>query len=272
MSFCFTTSAYSFTLSSPPRESKQQGEIFYGPLAEYLSQQLGTPVKYKHPGNWLKYQRSIKRNEYDIIFDGPHLASWRIKHHNHSPTMKLAGQLVFYFVTRNEYASIQTPKDLAAKKVCVLPPPNLNSLILLQRLNGPASDPVIKSIKGGLRKVIDGLFDEKCIAAVIPSGFFKNKLTQAERDQLRIIFKSNPLSNQVITVSDRFSPEQITKISRALQTERGMEMINKFGKRFGKHFEVASKSDYEGASDLLEGVIIGWEGKNKRDFLKDLFE
>lgn len=270
LAISFASPANCYVLTSPPRESKEAGKEFYGPLADYLTKVLGTKITYKHPGSWLRYQRSIKRNEYDIVFDGPHLASWRIKHHDHTPMMKLTGKLIFYFVTKTEHSHIQKPKDFAAKKICVLPPPNLNSLILLSELNGPARDPVIKSIKGGLRKVITGLFDDKCVGAVIPAGFYKNKLTQQERDQLRIIYQSKPLSNQVITASARFSSQQINIMMEALKQQQGTDVINKFGKRFGKKFEPADKISYEGASHLLEGVVIGWEGKNKRNFLKDL--
>jgi len=36
-------------LTSPPRESKEMGVQQYGPLAAYLSEQLGEKVSYVHP-------------------------------------------------------------------------------------------------------------------------------------------------------------------------------------------------------------------------------
>jgi len=261
---CINLPAYSLTFSSPPRETKQAGNKFYQPLAKYLSMVLGEEVTYKHPSSWLYYQRSIKRDEYDIVFDGPHLASWRMKHYDHKPVMMLPGSLVFYFIARNDNSYVNNTKDLAAKKVCVLPPPNLNALVLLEVLEGPAREPIIKGIKGGLKAVVKNLISEKCVGAVVPAGFYNKKLSDVQRSQLKIIHKSAPLPNQIITLSKRVSLIQVQQIINALSTEDGLKIINGFGKRFGGGFIPAVGEKYIGASHLLEGSILGWQGKKNK--------
>ena len=62
-------------LTVPPREDFDKGYIQYGPLAEYLSDVIGEKVTYKHPKGWLYYQRDMRANKYDIVFDGPHFMS-----------------------------------------------------------------------------------------------------------------------------------------------------------------------------------------------------
>lgn len=62
-------------LTAPPREKASVGETLYGPLAQHLSSLLGEPVVYKHPNNWLEYQRDVRKDVYDIVFDGPHFVS-----------------------------------------------------------------------------------------------------------------------------------------------------------------------------------------------------
>lgn len=259
---CINLPAHSLTFSSPPRESKAVGDELYQPLAQYLSMVLGEEVSYEHPTNWLHYQRSIKRDEFDIVFDGPHLASWRIKHHGHTPIMMLPGNLVFYFITRNENTNVNQLLDLAVKKVCVLPPPNLNALILLEILDGPAREPVVKGIKGGLKNVIKSLMADECEGAVVPAGFYNKKLPEKQQNQLRIIHQSAPLPNQVITVSKRLSSQQVQQIRKAFSTDEGLRIINKFGKRFGGDFIPAEAKAYDGPSRLLENSILGWQGKS----------
>jgi len=261
---CINLPAYSLTFSSPPRETKQAGNKFYQPLAKYLSKVLGEDVTYKYPSSWLYYQRSIKRDEYDIVFDGPHLASWRMKHYDHKPVMMLPGNLVFYFIAKSDNNYVNNTKDLAAKKVCVLPPPNLNALVLLEALEGPAREPIIKGIKGGLKAVVKSLISEKCVGAVVPAGFYNKKLSDEHRSQLKIIDKSAPLPNQLITVSKRVTLIQVQQIINALSTETGLKIINGFGKRFGGGFIPAEGEKYIGASHLLEGSILGWQGKKNK--------
>ena len=258
---CINLPAYSLTFSSPPRESKAAGNKFYQPLAKYLTMVLGEEVSYTYPSNWLYYQRSIKRNEYDIVFDGPHLASWRMKYYDHKPVMMLPGTLGFYFIAKSDDNYVNNTKDLAAKKVCVLPPPNLNALVLLEVLDGPAREPIIKGVKGGLKAVVNSLVAEKCVGAVVPAGFYNKKLSEKQRSQLKIIYKTVPLPNQVITVSNRLSSSQVQQVINALSTEEGLKIINAFGSRFGSAFIPAVAEKYIGASRLLEGSILGWQGK-----------
>ena len=261
--------AYSLVLTSPPRETPEAGAKAYGPLADYLTNLLGEKVVYKHPENWLRYQRSIKRDEFDIVFDGPHLASWRVKHHGHTPLMMLTGSLVFFYIAKKDNNQINGPKDFAAQKICVMPPPNLTSLVMLSHLDGPATEPVIKSIKGGFKNVAKGLLDDKCVGAVVPAGFYKKKMSDEERNQLKVVYKSTPLSNQVLTASNRISADNIQKIIASLSSGEGLEIINKFANRFGgKKFIPAEKEKYIEANDLLEGKIIGWRGTSKSSISK----
>ena len=87
--------AQDLILTAPPREKPEVGAAEYGPLANYLSKLLGKKVKYVHPGNWLNYQREMRADHYDIIFDGPHFASWRIAHLGHDALVRLPGTLEF---------------------------------------------------------------------------------------------------------------------------------------------------------------------------------
>ncbi|MEJ2398266.1 MAG: PhnD/SsuA/transferrin family substrate-binding protein [Gammaproteobacteria bacterium] len=78
--FSSLASAQDLILTAPPREKPAAGQKQYGPLAAYLTKLFGHKVKYVFPGNWLKYQRDMRNDKYDIIFDGPHFISWRILH------------------------------------------------------------------------------------------------------------------------------------------------------------------------------------------------
>lgn len=255
-------SAQDLILSAAPRETVKQGHELYSPLADHLGKLLGVNVKYTHAKHWLRYQSDIKNRKYDFVFDGPHLASWRIKHLKHKPLVKLPGTLGFYMLAMADNKKINTPEDLVYKRVCAIPPPNLTSVILLQRLNDPVREPIIQSIKGGMGKIVDALIDGKCEGAVIRSNYYKKKLTDEQRAKIKIIYTSPEFPNQVLTVSDRVSEEDQKKIIVSLTTGEGVKTLTPIVKRFGgkdvKGFIAVDPSEYNGYFSFLEGVVLGW--------------
>ena len=261
-SFSTNALAQELILSAAPRETVTQGHKLYGPLADHLGQLLGTEVKYTHAKHWLRYQSDIKKRKYDFVFDGPHLASWRIKHLKHKPLVKLPGTLGFYMLALSDNKKINRPEDLVYKKVCAIPPPNLTSVILLQRLNDPVREPIIVSIKGGMRKIFNALLDRKCDGAVIRNTLYNKNLTDEERAKVKIIYTSPEFPNQVLTVSDRVSVEDQNKIIESLTAGDGMKVMLPIARRFGgKNVEAFFKvpqSEYDGYFSFLEGVVLGW--------------
>lgn len=249
-------------LTAPPRESAEQGQKLYGPLATHLSKLLGEEVVYQHPRDWLRYQRDIRRDVFDIIFDGPHFASWRILHLSHTPLVKLPGRLDFYFIAPKSSENIREPNDLVLKKVCAIPPPNLTSLVLLNVLNSPIREPLIKSVKGGMKAVFRDLNENKCVAAVVRQDFFNKRLSAEQRASFKVIYTSEKIPNQVITASNRVNKIDQDKIINYLtQTEvktAAEGILRRFSGKKVKAFIPANKSDYKGQNEFLEGVILGW--------------
>ncbi len=249
-------------LTAPPRESVQAGKKIYQPVAKYLSQLLNRKVSYKHPGNWFNYQNKMRKDKYDIIFDGPHFASWRIAHLKHEALIKLPGELQFIVVANADNTELHSGKDMIGKRFCGISPPNLSSLSFLATFTNPMTQPKIKGIKGGMAQVFKAFEEKKCIAAVLRKEFYEKKLTHARRDKLKIIFKSSKMTNQVISVSSRLSQKEKNKIANALLKGDGAKSLNGIVKRFSgkakKTFIRTNNAEYRGYNKHLEGVIFGW--------------
>ncbi|MDH5182057.1 MAG: phosphate/phosphite/phosphonate ABC transporter substrate-binding protein [Gammaproteobacteria bacterium] len=255
-------SAAGLILTAPPRETKEAGETLYGPLARHFTELLGVDVSYQHPGNWLNYQRNMRDDKYDIVFDGPHFISWRMVHLKHDVLVKLPGTLEFYVVAQKSDNSLESLDQLVGKKICGISPPNLSTLTVLDRFRNPVRQPVLKGINGGMHKVFQAFKDGKCEAAVLRSGHYKKKITQQERDSVKILFHSAPLPNQAISVSSRVSDSLKKQIIRSLTLGKGVKESSAIVKRFGgkqtTSFIAASRQEYTGHNTLLEGVIFGW--------------
>ena len=249
-------------LTSPPRESATTGLKQYGPLADYLSNILGQKVRYEHPRSWLHYQRDMRADKFDIVFDGPHFISWRQARYQHTPVARLPGQLGFYVVVRNDDDKIQQLSDLVNKKMCAIAPPNLSSITILARMNDPFRNPQLVTLKGGMSGVYQGLKQGKCRSAILRDQFYDNKLDKEEQSRLRIIYKTQPVSNQGISVSSRVSEQDIQKIREALtQVNDGVKpILQRFAQKADKMLP-ASAGDYAEQYKLLAGIISGWEVK-----------
>jgi ABC-type phosphate/phosphonate transport system substrate-binding protein len=255
--------AQDLIFTAPPREKPAAGKALYQPLADHLSKLLGKKVIYVHPGNWLNYQRDMRDDKYDIVFDGPHFASWRMAHLGHSVVARLPGKLEFMLVTLKDDAEINSTNDLIAKKFCGITPPNLSTLSILAAYPNPVRQPVIQGIQGGgMPAVFKAFAKGECRAAVVRNTFYKKKLPETERARLKIIYNSKPLPNQSITLSQRLNSTDARRIRESLTHGDGVTyshaIVQRFGGKKAKSFITADAQEFTGINTLLEGVIFGW--------------
>lgn len=245
--------------AAPPRESAEKASKLYGPLAEKLSNILGERVVYEQPTGWFDYARNMRDGKYDIIFDGPHFAAWRVKNLKHIPVATLPGHLNFMLVTRKTDASIKSIRDLTGKKICGLLSPNLGTNLIFNTFKNPVLQPIIYEVKGGMKQVYNSFKDRKCDAAILrDAAYFR--LPKKERAHLNILVKTRPMPNQTMTISTRLK-ENAGKIAQFMVSHDGAiaadNILSRYSKK-KKYFEKTSAKEYFGIEDLLEGVVFGW--------------
>ena len=259
--FCQSVVAEDIIFSAPPRETLHQANTLYKPLAKVFSEILGRPVRYIYPDNWLTYQRSMRKDQYDIVFDGPQFSSWRIKHLKHKLLVKLSGTIGFVTLVHKQNTTITKMEDLIGKKICAISPPNLTALTTLEYYKNPMQQPILHGVRGGMKKVLSLFYKGVCDAAVIRSSYYEKKLSSDIRNKVKIIYRSVPLPNQAFTVSNKLSAADIKKLSREIEFGKIKELIYPIAKRFGgkdSEFLSAKTSEYRNQRLLLEGVILGW--------------
>lgn len=246
--------------TAPPRETPEAGATLYGPLVDHLSELLGRPVVYRHPGNWLNYARDIRAGAYDVVFDGPHFTSWRTVHLGHRVLAKLPGNLVFHVVLPAD-SDIRGLEDLVGKEFCGIAPPNLGTMTVISMFPNPVRQPVIKPIRGGFDKVYEAVAAGKCAAGVLRTQFYDKKLTAEQRAGLRILTTSKALPGQAISAGPRLSAAELTKVAASLVHGTGVQATQPILGRFGgkaKALVPATAAEFEGLNLLLEGVVFGW--------------
>jgi len=99
------------------------------------------------------------------------------------------------------------------------------------------------------------------VAVVLRENVYENKLTAADRADMKIIVSSPKIPNQGMTASKRISPEEIEIMTRSLTRGEGVKASQKLLACFAKNqkaFITTSKEEFEGYSKYMDGVSIGW--------------
>ena len=249
-----------YILTAPPRETPEAGEKLYGPLADHLSKLLNEKVQYKHPGNWLQYETGMKQNNYDIVFDGPHFAAWRLENNQAKPLVRLPGKLDFVLTVRNDL-NIKEKRYLVGKKICTLPPPNLGAMTVYAMFPNQVRQPDFVWVTGGFKNVASKLETGDCDAAIFRKSFFEKKMTPEQRVKLAVLETSKPYINQGVTISSRIPTNHSQRIFETLTKGEGLLAAKPIFDRFSVKnptFVPAKLSEYKELNLMRENNMFGW--------------
>ncbi len=240
-------SADTYIVTSPPRETLEDGKKQYVPIAELLTKITGQTFTYEHPRDWLSYTKNMKNDYYDVVLDGPHFISWRMETLGHTPIVRFSGSLKFMVLVSKDN-SVATLDELGGHLICALAPPNMATLSIQNEFGNPMRQPLILEVtdfKSGFKSMLAG----KCQAAILPVGVYKRMNKEGAIDaNAKIIFRSTPIPQQGFSVSERISPELRSQISDALMSEDGHAATAVVRKRFGgnKDLMVTNLEEYQG--------------------------
>ncbi len=240
-------------LSAPPRESIEDGNKRFGPLADYLSQTLGRKVVYKHPGTWGGYQSDMQSGVYDIVFDGPHFVGWRVEKLGHNVLVKLPGEFLYVGFVRKDNTRIKDVQQLVGQPVCAQSQPNLGTLMLLSAFDNPSRQPVIV-ITEGYDKIYQGVTAGKCVAGMLPKIHLQKHDISGQ--YMRVFYSHRPVPEQALTAGPRLSAEEQAKITNALLTPGTEATLASFREAyaFGGWFVRATNEEYAGLGAYLKPI------------------
>jgi ABC-type phosphate/phosphonate transport system substrate-binding protein len=238
-------------LSAPPRDTAEQGHRIFDPIADYLSQAIGRRVVYKHPGTWGGYQADMQAGVYDIVFDGPHFVSWRIKKLGHNVLVRIPGDFIYTAVVRKDNMMATELSQLPGHKICAHAPPNLGTLIMYDQFSNPARQPVV-IVQEGYRQIYNAVLKGECEVGMLPLY----ELTKFEKEkaspQTRIIFQTNAMPQQAFSAGPRVTPAEQAKITKALLEPQAPALAD-FRRVYGSGHGLvaATDKDYVGLAQYL---------------------
>ncbi len=244
--------ARSIVFTAAPLDSTEHARDLYTPITEYLSIVTGKQVIYRPPGNWLAYQRDMRNGDYDLVFDNPQFASWRITRLAHEPLVRMAGRHAFLVLVRRDGSNITQLQDLAGRRVCAPAAPSQPTLSLYSQFDNPARQPVLLPVDGW-QNIYQVMIDGVCDAAIMPTQLY-NKVDPGGK-QTRILFKTMAMPAQTLTAGPRLSRHEKALIRRALLSAQGQDATKTLRARFHAEKMIsASKREYAGLDALLQNT------------------
>ena len=235
--------------SAPPRETAETSKAIYQPVANYLSRVIGKKIVYRYPGTWGVYRAKMLEGSYDIIFDGPHLNSYRMEKLNHNILVMIPERQEFAVFVRKDHAAFENVQQMAGYTFCAHAPPNLGTLLLLSQFDNPSRQPVIINTKGW-DNIYQSVVSGNCTGGVMP---VVNLEKYDRAGETRIIYKTRAMPNQAFSAGPRVSPEDQQKIARALVSPDSAEPTAKLRAAYcvGHGFVPANNEKYRGMAAYL---------------------
>jgi len=241
--------AYVFT--APPRESTSRGKKVYKPIAEFLTRVTGEHFVYKQQNTWDEYVTGMKKQKYDLVFDGPHFVDWRIQNIEHSAILKIPHVLQWRIIVGQDNTSITKIQDLVGMTTCAPGSPNFGTLNLFSHFKDESKQPIHVEVKGW-NNVYDGVKNGKCVAGVLPK---KNHLMYDEQNKYtRAIHTHLPYPNQAFTAGKRIPDGLREKIRKALLTDQGQKAMQNLRTRYTNGSKLVSAEDEE--FDSIHALLV----------------
>jgi hypothetical protein len=148
----------------PNMASSSKLRAMYAPLVRYLSTMTGRPVRFHNPYTLNVLGYMVMKHRPAVLFAGPHIIDWAIKHAGYQPVLAGTGHLHFVLVAKKPGVTLPA---LRGALVCGLPPPNLATLALFAKFRGHVSTPYIV-LAHSPKTALAGVLAGRCVAAAVP--------------------------------------------------------------------------------------------------------
>lgn len=239
--------------TAPTHSSKKTLEI-YGPLVEYLSEVTGKKVEIKTASTFIDYNNNLQKNNYQIIFDGPHFVGWRMDKFGHVPVARLPGYIKIVVVVKKD-SKITSMEQLAGNRVCSFPSPNMLTMAFFEHYPNPIRQPVPVPAKGfkGLEKCLER---NDVVAAVLRDKMWAK---MKNKENFKILFApKNIYPERTFSLSPGIDTATRKKITYALLSSEGQAHLQGILKTFKRDRLVPARPDEYKDLGLLLAPIWGF--------------
>lgn len=239
--------------SVAPTQSVFETKKLFAPIAEYLSAATGREIVLKASSSYPGYVSRMMSDRFDILLDGPHFTSWRMKRKQHVPLVRLPGTIQIVVVTRED-SGISDLDELSrggGVRVCSFDSPNILTMALRSYFPNPLRQPRFKRVK-----------NDRDLETCIQKGrgragvFNREHWERMDQTGLSVLYTADS-SYPGMTLSVGPKVDQATRklIAEALLSSEAKGATSAALNHYHKErFIAADPKDYQGLDQLLSGV------------------
>lgn len=246
-----TSLGQNFTLAVEAIYPKDQAELVFQPLQEYLEKKTGLTIDLVISDNYYFYWRSARNEEPDFTLDASHIAAYRVQEKNYVPLARFQQEASFHLISNFEPADGQDIGEfLVGEGVVTLPNPNMGSILFDQWFTDLFLQPNKIVTALSWEDVIEQVFAQSANAAIIPNSLFElypNFLSLKE---------SEKIPGMTFTASSTVDPGIREIVRNALlsigEDDESFDILIELN---ADGFVEVDMADYEGLADLLTKML-----------------
>lgn len=157
------------TLMVEPSYSPARLAEVFEPLATYLGNAIGRPVRLVTPRNYHFFWRDIRQNTpVDLMFAEAHFTDYRAQRFGTVPIARTAEGLS-YSILVGDLVEEPTVERLVGRRLVTMPSPSLGFALLAKLFPNPFSQPEMLSAAVSWQDGIEMVFAEEAEAAIVPT-------------------------------------------------------------------------------------------------------
>jgi len=239
--------AAELSLAIHPLLPAQRTIEIYQPLADYLSAVSGQKVRLVTHANFLAHWQAMKRDEYDLVLDGPHFTAYRIEKMGYTVLAKLPGLLSHSLVTNTENMVLE-PAELISRSIATTASPALGALYLNIIFPNPSRQPTIIETTD-VEQAAELAEQGKVVAALIPTPLL------SRYPDLVTVFTTEQVVSLGISASPKLGAELQNTLRKALldapNNPAGRKALEAMT---AEELEPADNASFQDMERLLEGT------------------
>lgn len=219
------------------------------PLAEYIAALSGRSCRIDTPPSFPAYWEAVRRRRYDLAFDAPYFADYRVQKFGFDILVKTPETASYSLITRAD-ARTPDPAALIGKRVAILGLASIGSLRLNALFPNPIRQPVLVDVADSedglgllLAKKVDGAF--------LPTERVGRELGRRE---ITVVLTTEPITRLVLSAAPNLPRDLTQKIRvgllRAHTTDAGRAMLRAIGLDY---FDAATNDGFANQRYVLKG-------------------
>lgn len=247
--FLLASPAGAINIVFEPIYEPERSRQVHGKLVSYLEEATGLDFEIIAPKDYHTYWLALRqRDDYDLIYDAPHITDFLIQRRNYEPLVKASNPTSFTLVAG--YSLEEPTLDAVfGRSVVTMSAPSFGYMLLMKFFPNPLRQPNITSAAQSWEDAVQIVFDQQADAAMLPTWM-------AQRyPQLVPIQRSDDYPGKAISAAPHMEDSAKQAITEALVALADTELMADI--RFEmqvESFEPASPEDYAGHMQLLENL------------------